>query len=93
MTASLPDTPLFHWSDIDAAGLWIFMTVERAVGRPVSPHLMTLALADANSSPLTGSKIKSADLAQSAVAELASYFERPDARWLEREELYPIPRP
>ncbi|WP_323013711.1 Wadjet anti-phage system protein JetD domain-containing protein [Devosia sp.] len=90
IAASLPETPFFHWSDIDPEGIWIFRTVERAVGRPVSPHLMTAALAEAGGSPLTGSKIKSADFAQSAVAELASYFERPGARWLEQEELDPI---
>ena len=91
IAATLTDTPFFHWSDIDPEGIWIFRTVERAVGRPVSPHLMTVALAEAKGSPLAGSKIKSVDFSQSAVAELASYFEKPGAKWLEQEELDPIP--
>ncbi|PDT55888.1 hypothetical protein CO678_41315 [Bradyrhizobium diazoefficiens] len=32
-------TPIFHWSDIDPDGTWIFHTMERAVGRPILPHL------------------------------------------------------
>ncbi len=91
IAATLSETRFFHWSDIDPEGIWIFRTVERAVGRPISPHLMTAALADAKGSPLPSSKIRSVDFSQSAIAELASYFERPDAKWLEQEELDPIP--
>ncbi|UIY29453.1 DUF2220 domain-containing protein [Neorhizobium galegae] len=43
----LPESvPFFHWSDIDPDGTWIFRTIERALGRPLHPHLMSRELAE-----------------------------------------------
>ncbi|MHC2332119.1 hypothetical protein ACVIW0_001408 [Bradyrhizobium sp. USDA 4454] len=39
-------TPIFHWSDIDPDGTWIFHTIERAIGRPIRPHLMSVEIAE-----------------------------------------------
>ncbi|WP_456679836.1 Wadjet anti-phage system protein JetD domain-containing protein [Bradyrhizobium sp. USDA 3311] len=39
-------TPIFHWSDIDPDGTWIFHTIERAVDRPIRPHLMSVEVAE-----------------------------------------------
>ncbi|XIA67776.1 Wadjet anti-phage system protein JetD domain-containing protein [Bradyrhizobium sp. TZ2] len=43
---SAHNTPIFHWSDIDADGTWIFHTKERATGRAVRPHLMSIEIAE-----------------------------------------------
>jgi len=40
ITAMLPDTPLFHWSNIDPDGTWIFRTISGPWGgRWIRPHL------------------------------------------------------
>ena len=41
--------PFFHWSDIDPDGTWIFRTVERVIGRPLTPHLECFSLNPARS--------------------------------------------
>lgn len=47
ISAALPSTvPFYHWSDIDPDGTWIFRTVEKAIGRRLLPHLMTVELAE-----------------------------------------------
>lgn len=87
----LPDVAIHHWSDIDPEGTWIFRTVERAVGRPIIPHLMDRAIADEKGAPLSNSVNLRSDLVQgSAIADLVEYFEGQGARWLEQEELDPV---
>jgi len=47
LATMLPITvPFFHWSDIDPDGTWIFRTIERAIGRPLQPHLMSPEIAE-----------------------------------------------
>jgi len=89
--AALPAVSFHHWSDIDPDGTWIFRTVERAVSRPIVPHLMDRELAEAKGAPLPTPVNLRSDLAQaSGIADLVAYFEEPGAKWLEQEELDPI---
>lgn len=73
-------TPIFHWSDIDPDGTWIFHTMERAVGRPILPHLGAGAekSAPARCPPNSG------------IASLAAYLAKDGSKILEQEELDPI---
>ncbi|MGY3618088.1 Wadjet anti-phage system protein JetD domain-containing protein [Bradyrhizobium sp. USDA 10063] len=83
-------TPLFHWSDIDPDGTWIFHTIERAIGRPVRPHLMSVEIAE-RSGELPPKKSAPARCApDSGIATLAGYLAREDAKTLEQEELDPV---
>lgn len=85
-----PDASMFHWSDIDPEGLWIFRIVERAAGRAVMPHLMAADLAEEKGTPLLDAvRLRATDFESSQIYELACYLERPGAKWLEQEELDP----
>lgn len=86
----LPGVPFFHWSDIDPDGTWIYRTVERAVGRPIAPHLMDRSLAEAEGIPMgRAGNLRSDQVAGTAIADLVAYLETEDARWLEQEALDP----
>ncbi|TIM11730.1 Wadjet anti-phage system protein JetD domain-containing protein [Mesorhizobium sp.] len=87
----LPDeVPFYHWSDIDPDGIWIFLTVERAFGRGLIPHLMTVELAEKHGNPpvQVASRVARAD--GSILFELIAYLSQPGAKHLEQEELDPI---
>ncbi|MCP1737860.1 hypothetical protein ABIF65_010514 [Bradyrhizobium japonicum] len=71
-------TPIFHWSDIDPDGTWIFHTMERAVGRPILPHLGA------------GADQKVRTRSNSGIASLAAYLAKDGSKILEQEELDPI---
>jgi hypothetical protein len=83
-------TPIFHWSDIDSDGTWIFHTIERATGRAVQPHLMSAEIAEKfGKAPAT--KAASARCpADSGIFELAAYLAKDGAKTLEQEELDPV---
>ncbi|HEY6259141.1 MAG TPA: Wadjet anti-phage system protein JetD domain-containing protein [Xanthobacteraceae bacterium] len=86
----LPTTvPVFHWSDIDADGTWIFRTIERAVGRALRPHLMSSEIAER----LGKACAEKSDLRpcprDSGIFSLTEYLARDGARTLEQEELDP----
>jgi hypothetical protein len=89
--ASVPDDVcLFHWSDIDPDGTWIFRTIERAVGKPLTPHLMSPELAEKfGKSPLETVRL-SVPSEGSAISPLVAYLQGDGAKWLEQEELDPI---
>jgi Uncharacterized protein conserved in bacteria C-term(DUF2220) len=90
LVATLADTvPVFHWSDIDPHGTWIFRTIERAVGRTLRPHLMSpdIAAQLGNAAPGRSAPIRCPR--ESSIFALAAYLEREDARTLEQEELDP----
>ncbi|TRC97145.1 hypothetical protein FJV76_10305 [Mesorhizobium sp. WSM4303] len=84
------EVPFYHWSDIDPDGIWIFLTVERAFGRRLLPHLMTVELAEMHGSPpeQTAGRIAKAD--RSILFELTTYLSKPGAKHLEQEELDPV---
>lgn len=90
LAGQLPQSvPLFHWSDIDADGTWIFRTIERAIGRALRPHLMSPAIAEQFGRPGNGrSEIRNCPQ-DSGIAALVDYLTRDDAKTVEQEELDP----
>jgi Wadjet anti plasmid transformation system JetA-like protein len=89
-TALPAEVPLFHWSDIDPDGTWIFRTIERNVERPLKPHLMSVAIAEKFGRPPAELVRPAAGASGSAIADLVDYLQRDDAKWLEQEELDPV---
>lgn len=85
------EAPCFHWSDIDADGVHIFLTVARALGRPLAPHLMSVELAERHGTPVPADRMRRRGAApqDSPIAALASYLASPQARTMEQEELDP----
>ena len=83
LAGKLPESvPLFHWSDIDADGTWIFRTIEKAIGRPLKPHLMSPAIAEQFGKPGNGrSDIRDCP-PDSGIAPLVAYLAREDAKTL-----------
>jgi len=83
-------TPIFHWSDIDPDGTWIFHTIERATGRAVHPHLMSAEIAERfGKAPATkGASARCPP--DSGIFDLAAYLAKDGAKTLEQEELDPI---
>lgn len=87
---ALPQVPFFHWSDIDPEGTWIFRTVERAVGRPIVPHLMDRSLAEAGGVPMGRARnLRPEQVVGTAIADLVDYLAGEDPKWLEQEALDP----
>ncbi|QOZ36439.1 Wadjet anti-phage system protein JetD domain-containing protein [Bradyrhizobium sp. CCBAU 53421] len=84
-----PQTPIFHWSDIDPDGTWIFHTIERAFGRLLRPHLMSVDIAERSGQvpPRKGAPARCP--AESCIAELAAYLAQEGAKTVEQEELDP----
>jgi hypothetical protein len=86
----LPETvPLFHWSDIDPDGTWIFRTIETAVGRSLRPHLMSVDIAEQFGKSVVGKSDLRACPSESGIASLVAYFARDAAKTVEQEELDP----
>lgn len=82
-------TPIFHWSDIDPDGTWIFWTIEQAVGRSIRPHLMTSEIAEALGSVPSLKASPARCPPESGIAMLAAYLAGEKAKTLEQEELDP----
>jgi Uncharacterized protein conserved in bacteria C-term(DUF2220) len=81
--------PIFHWSDIDPDGTWIFRTIEQAVGRKVRPHLMAPDIAERlGKAPAERSSLQPCP-PDSGIFALTEYLARDDAKTLEQEELDP----
>ncbi len=90
LASKLPESvPLFHWSDIDPDGTWIFRTIEKAVGRTLKPHLMSATIAEQFGRPRNGSANIRDCPPESGVAALIEYLAREDAKTVEQEELDP----
>jgi Uncharacterized protein conserved in bacteria C-term(DUF2220)/Uncharacterized protein conserved in bacteria N-term (DUF3322) len=85
-----PDVPFFHWSDIDPDGTWIFRTIERALERELTPHLMSVEIAERYGRSPVDRVRPALETATSAISELMVYLQREDAKWLEQEELDPM---
>jgi hypothetical protein len=83
-------TPIFHWSDIDPDGTWIFRTIEQAIGRSIRPHLMTPELAEAFGNVRSTNAVPARCPPESGIARLAAYLAGADAKTLEQEELDPV---
>lgn len=86
------DIPCFHWSDIDPDGVFIFLTVARALGRPLHPHLMDADLAARYGTPITPDRMKrrGAVPCDSPIAPLAAYLASSEAHAMEQEEIDPV---
>ena len=83
------NVPLFHWSDIDADGTWIFRTIEKAFGRALLPHLMSPEIAEQFVMP-SGDKVVIRDCPPgSGIAAMVEYLTRDGAKTVEQEELDP----
>jgi Wadjet protein JetD, C-terminal len=90
LAGKLPETvPLFHWSDIDPGGTWIYRTIEAAMGRRLRPHLMSVEIAEQFGRPTVGKSDLRACPAESGIAPLVAYLALEDAKTLEQEELDP----
>jgi len=85
-----PDVPFFHWSDIDPDGTWIFRTIERALERELTPHLMSVEIAERYGRSSVDRASPALAAGPSAISELMVYLQREDAKWLEQEELDPV---
>jgi Uncharacterized protein conserved in bacteria C-term(DUF2220) len=89
LAEAMPDTPIFHWSDIDPDGTWIFRTIEQAIGRSIRPHLMSPDIAEALGSPSSTNASPARCPPESGIATLAAYLAGEGAKTLEQEELDP----
>ena len=85
------EVPCFHWSDIDPDGVFIFLTVARALGRPLHPHLMSSELALRYGSPTPPDLMRRRGIvpASSPIAPLAAFLASSEARTMEQEGLDP----
>lgn len=83
-------TPIFHWSDIDPDGTWIFHTVERATGRTVHPHLMSAKIAEKFGKTPATKGASARCPSDSGIFDLATYLAKDGAKTLEQEELDPV---
>lgn len=84
-----PDTPIFHWSDIDPDGTWIFHTIERAIGRSIRPHLMSREIAEKFGKAPSIKAAPARCPPDSGISGLAAYLAADGAKTLEQEELDP----
>ncbi|MFN3634225.1 MAG: Wadjet anti-phage system protein JetD domain-containing protein [Rhizobium rhizophilum] len=91
LASILPETtPFFHWSDIDPDGTWIFRTIERALGRPLRPHLMSRQLAEElGETPAGISRMRQRETSRSLISDLVDYFAEPGAKVMEQEQIDP----
>lgn len=83
------ETPLFHWSDIDHDGTWIFRTIERAVGRRFRPHLMSPEIAERFGTATFTKATTTSCPPESGIFDLAKYLCSDAAKTLEQEEMDP----
>lgn len=85
------DLPFHHWSDIDLDGTWIIRTVERATGRRVAPHLMSIELAERYGAVSARAPRPRIDADEgSTIDVLARYLTSPGGKCLEQEQIDPI---
>lgn len=84
--------PIFHWSDIDIDGAWIFQTIDKAMGaagRRLRPHLMSPDIAKRLGARSPSKPTRKACPADSGIFALMQYLTGIDPKVLEQEELDP----
>lgn len=82
---------IWHWGDIDAAGVRIALVVQRHAGRPVRLWMMDPSLAERSGRRAgAGDPGTLPDDAPAETRRLAAYLQSADARTLEQEELDPV---
>lgn len=85
-----PDTPVYHWGDIDAGGLRIAAHLEDAFGTRIRLHQMNAELALAFGLPLQSQKgLERLSMRSDEIGQLARWLRSEAARMLEQEELDP----
>jgi hypothetical protein len=84
-----PHTPIFHWSDIDPDGTWIFHTIERTIGRSIHPHLMSAETAEKVGKAPSIKTTPARCPPDSGISSLAAYLAAEGAKTLDQEELDP----
>lgn len=90
LAGMVPEAPIFHWSDIDGDGTWIFRTIERSIGRPIRPHLMSIEIAERRGQVSPSRPSPARYPPDSGIADLAAYLGGEGAKILEQEELDPV---
>jgi hypothetical protein len=86
-----PNTPVYHWGDIDAGGLRIAAHLEDAFGTHVRLHQMEPELALALGAPLQSQKgLDRLALRSGEIGQLACWLRSNAAMMLEQEELDPM---
>lgn len=86
-----PDTPLYHWGDIDAGGLRIAAHLEDTFGLPIRLHQMQPSIAASLGSPLLSRKgLERLAERSGEIGELARWLKGERAKMIEQEELDPI---
>lgn len=87
-----PDTPLYHWGDIDAGGLRIAAHLEDSFGASVRLHQMEPELAVSLGSALQSRKgLEKLAMRSGDIGQLARWLSSEAGRMLEQEELDPTP--
>lgn len=86
--ASSCSAPIFHWGDIDMAGLWIAEHLARVSPRPLRLHRMSSELASELGAPGVQSHTETTWSTQELSA-LAEFLGSADVHWLEQEAIDP----
>ncbi|MBB4406799.1 Wadjet anti-phage system protein JetD domain-containing protein [Agrobacterium radiobacter] len=71
--------PIYHWGDMDGGGVRIFRYIEQhlaSIGVSLQPHMMNAGLLRQVGSKAQGANRIGGDMAESAIAELASLIEQ-----------------
>jgi hypothetical protein len=85
-----PDTPLYHWGDIDAGGLRIAAQLEDTFETAIRLHQMGHELALTLGSPLQSRKgLEKLAIRSGEIGQLARWLRSGGAKMLEQEELDP----
>jgi hypothetical protein len=85
-----PNTPVYHWGDIDAGGLRIAAHLEDAFGTRVRLHQMEAELALSLGSPVQSRKgLDRLAMRSGKIGQLAQWLSSEAAKMLEQEELDP----
>lgn len=85
-----PNTPVYHWGDIDAGGLRIAAHLEDVFGTHVRLHQMEAELALSFGSPVQSQKgLDRLAMRSGEIGQLAQWLSSEAAKMLEQEELDP----
>jgi Uncharacterized protein conserved in bacteria C-term(DUF2220) len=85
-----PDTPIYHWGDVDAGGLRIAAHLEDSFETAIRLHQMDQGLALSLGSPLQSTKgLEKLETRSGEIGQLTRWLRSGEAKMLEQEELDP----
>ncbi|HXM25292.1 MAG TPA: Wadjet anti-phage system protein JetD domain-containing protein, partial [Chthoniobacterales bacterium] len=85
-----PETPIYHWGDVDAGGLRIAAHLEDTFETAIRLHQMDQGLALSLGSPLQSTKgLEKLETRSGEIGELTRWLRSGGAKMLEQEELDP----